>query len=100
MRRERREGTGNKGKLRSDWVAKAEEGRESGQEKEEQQGLGGEKGAGHQGSLWPTAPTGHVTGFGCLPTGPMLLYWRGGVGLVSFNPLKLILEMTGRDARV
>ena len=98
MRRERREGTGNKGKPRGDWVAKAEEGRESGQEKGEQQGLSGEKGAGHQGSLWPTAPTGHVTAFGCLSTGPMLLYWQG-VGLVSFHPSKLILEMTGRDAR-
>ena len=97
MRKERREGTGNKGKPRGDWVAKAEEGRESGQENGEQQGLSGEKGAGHQGSLWPTAPTGHVTGFGCLPTGPMLLYWQG-VGLFFFHPSKLILEMTGRDA--
>lgn len=48
MRRERREG--NEGKLRRDWVAKAEEGRGSGQEKAEQQRLSGEHGAGHQSS--------------------------------------------------
>lgn len=91
MRREGREGTGNKGKLTGDWIAKAEEGRESGQEKAEQQGLGGEKGAGHQSSIRPTAPTGHVTGFGRLPAGHMQLYCQG-VGWFLFTLRSLYLK--------
>lgn len=71
-----------------------------GKEKRKRQDLSGERGAHyhHQRSLWPMAPTDHITSCSCLSTGHTLLYWQG-VGLLSVNS-KFILEKTWRSAYV